>query len=71
MKPAPLLSWVVACRSPTSRKGMPQELEEQYYGNDEYTFINASGGAVCVGGFTALALKLGGAGKRVPKRVWR
>ncbi|PRW56134.1 hypothetical protein C2E21_5068 [Chlorella sorokiniana] len=26
--------------SPTSRKGMPQELEEQYYGKDDYTFIN-------------------------------
>lgn len=30
------------CRSPTSRKGMPQELEDKYFGNQEFTFINAS-----------------------------
>ena len=29
-------------RSPNSRKGMPQELEEKYYGNEQYTFINVS-----------------------------
>lgn len=35
------------CRSPTSRKGMPQELEEKYYGKEEFTFINVRGAPLC------------------------
>lgn len=34
-------------RSPTSRKGMPQELEDKFFGKEEYTFINVS--ATCAG----------------------